>query len=315
MNQINPGRDRTLIDIREDILRAGAWIVSGIVLATLVAVTFIFLATPYYRVQLIVAPANPMNGAGFAVMSGPDGFPVLRENGEGNNNSNDFLRFENMLAGPSVAAKLLQDEKIQRGLLLDKSFGFSAETTDWTPELLAEYIGQRVRLEPVGASVLRRAVYMHPSREFGVYFLHRLHRVTDEMIRVAVRGEANSRVRYLEDASFKVRNPDHRRSLTVLLMEQERLLMLASIDQPYAASIVEPPAGSSKPRWPDALMIVPVLMFAGALLGFVLHGLFSPRCRHYPVSMTIRRKAWYAPDNVNTDERRLTERNRDRAAE
>jgi hypothetical protein len=296
--------EKTLADLREDILRAGGWVTGGIVIATILAVAFIIMATPFYRAQMIVAPANPANSS-TSIESFPGTDDFIRRGSVGE--SGDFLRFENMVAGPSVAAKLLQDDKIKRGLSFDKTFENSREQTEWSPEQLAEYIAKRVRVEPVGATALRRLVYQHPSREFGVYFLHSIHRITDEMIRAQARQEAEARVKYLQQAGFEANNPDHRRALTALLLEQERLLMLASIDQAYAASVIEPPASSWKPRWPDPFIIVPSMIFAGALLGFFLHGFFSPS-RDKQYALTLRRKVWYKPESDNSNERPLERR-------
>jgi uncharacterized protein involved in exopolysaccharide biosynthesis len=302
--------ERTLGDLREDIQRAAGWITTGILLAAAIAVTFIYMATPYYRAQMLISPANPLlGGAEMAPLAGNDNFSALRYLVQRGvvSGSADFLRFENTIGGASAAAKLLADEKIKRGLALDAAFSNSEAKTDWTPEELAEYIDKRVKIEPVGASALRRVSYLHPSREFGIYMLHRLHRLADDAIRASVREEAEARIAYLQQQSDKTVNPDHRRALTGLLMEQERLLMLASIDQPYAASIIEPPSASSKPYWPDALMIVPVLMFAGALLGFALHGFFRGRPEE-DIPLTVSRPAWYKSEGSNANERKLKER-------
>lgn len=303
--------ERTLSDLGGDVLQAGGWVTSGIVLGTIIAVVFIYLATPAYRAQMIISPANPLiGGADLAPAPGNDNFSALRyliQRGVVGGSA-DFQRFESMIAGPTVAAKLLQDEKIRRGLSFDTSFSFSKPRQDWTPEGLAEYIGQRVKLEPVGASALRRVVYLHPSREFGVYLLHSLHRVTDDLIHSNARQEAVDRVAYLQQQSEHTINPEHRRAITSLLMEQERVLMLASIDQPFAASVVEPPAGSQRTHWPDALMIVPVLMFAGALIGFMLHALFRGAPEDAEVTFTVSRPAWFSPENTNTNERKLKPR-------
>src|SRR5262245_58664610 len=135
-------REKTLADVRDDIMEAGGWITAGIVLATIVAVTFIFLATPSYRAQMIVSPASPMNGAEMSALSANDNFVGLRylaQRGSFNGDA-DFLRFENTVKGPTVAAKLLQDDKILRGLSFDRAFEFAEPEQNWTPESLAEYI-------------------------------------------------------------------------------------------------------------------------------------------------------------------------------
>ena len=101
----------------------------------------------------------------------------------------------------------------------------------------------------------------------------RIHRVSDEIIRRRILYEVNGRVAYLNTALSATVNPDHRRNLTSLLIEQERLKMLVSLDQPYAATIVERPFVSSKPRWPDPYIIYAVFLFVGLLLGFIVYGL------------------------------------------
>lgn len=303
-------REKTLGDLRGDIARAGGWIAGGIVIATALAVVFIYMAVPAYRARMIVSPASGMDGAAVSAMGAGDDFLGLRYMAQrgGFSGDADFLRFENMLRGASVARELLQDEKIVRGLSFDRAFTvslFDGPRPAWTPEGLADYIEKRVRIEPVGGTALRRLVYLHPNPEFAVYLLHRLQRVTDEMIRTAVRADAGARVDYLQRAIAETVNPEHRRALTALLMEQERLKMLASIDQPYAAAVVEPPSASPRAWWPDALLIVPSLMFAGALLGLVLHGLFRPAPAVRQDVFAAGRGAWFVQKGINSNERRL----------
>lgn len=311
-------RPQTLLDVKEDILRAAGWMIAGIVLAAILGIVFIVLATPHYKAQMLVAPATPMTGAGGATLTGNDSLSGLRDLLQRGvfNGSADFLRFENMVSGPSVAVKLLQDEKIRRGLAMDGNFGASDETRDWTPEELADYLEARVTLQPVGSTAMRRMIYLHPSREFGVYLLHSLHRITDEMIRGKVREEATARINYLQQESYKTDNPDHRRALTALLLDEERLLMLASIDQPYAAAIIEPPSAGVRTVWPDAMMIMPVMMFAGALCGFLLHGVFSAHSRRKEEAFSIEEKGWFRAESSNINRRPLTgKRRRTDAAE
>ncbi|MCD8493953.1 MAG: hypothetical protein LRY39_00710 [Alphaproteobacteria bacterium] len=62
-----------------------------------------------------------------------------------------------------------------------------------------------------------------------------------------------------------------------MLLEQERLNMLVSIDQPYAADIVENAASSSRPLWPDIPLAAVLLVLAGMALGFAAFGLKHSR--------------------------------------
>lgn len=53
--------------------------------------------------------------------------------------------------------------------------------------------------------------------------------------------------------------------------------MLVSIDQPYAADIVENAASSSRPLWPDIPLAAVLLVLAGMALGFAAFGLKHSR--------------------------------------
>ncbi len=289
--------ERTLSEVWEEVLEARFKVAGGVLAGVVLAMAFVFTVTPYYRVQMIVAPlAQAVFQAEEAPRAryGEAGEPVLTA---------DFLRFENMLGGASAAAVLLQDEKIRKGLSYDHVFPLQQGREDWNAEALAEYIQGRVRLEPVGQTPLRRLVYMHPSREFGVYFLHRLHTVTDGLIRSNTREQAAGRIAYLEREIAANPNPEHRRVLTDLLLEQERARMLSSIDQSYAADIIEPPASSARARWPDAVLVFPVFVFIGALAGFLLHGIGAAnRQMSRSFYALADKEGWYTTESHNQNE-------------
>ena len=184
----------------------------------------------------------------------------------------DFQRFENIYAGPSVAEILLSDPKILRGLSADKAFVFAEPEQRWSAEKLSEYLKKRTRLEPVGTSNARRMVYYHPDGAFAKYLLTAIHHIADGLIRRDIRADSRARVEYLRSAIAETGNPEHRRTLTTLLMEQERLLMLVSIDQPYAASVVEPAAIGVKADWPDKALVYLAFALVFAFLGFLAYG-------------------------------------------
>jgi uncharacterized protein involved in exopolysaccharide biosynthesis len=82
---------------------------------------------------------------------------------------------------------------------------------------------------------------------------------------------------YLKDVLDKTSHPDHRRALTALLMEQEHLLMMLAMDEPFAAILAEPPAASVRPWWPRKSLIFAGFAFAGALIGFAMTRSRDPR--------------------------------------
>jgi len=238
------------------------------------ALVYGFGAQKFYKAEMIVAPANPINGAEVSSLLADENLFALRYLVQrvGVGTSSDFTRFENMYAGPSVAEMLLQDENILKGLSMDRAYGFLAPQKNWNAARLSEYLSKRVRIVPIGATPLRKMVYFHPNPEFASYLLTRIHVLTDALIRQTIKAEAIERVQYLSDAVQKTNNPEHRRALTTLLLEQERLRMLVSIDQPYAASVIEPASASDKPQWPDLKLLVCAALVCGFLTGWLVHG-------------------------------------------
>ncbi len=270
------GGEKTLADVLSDLWQARIYLALGALLAGVIALGFIGLAVPHTRATMIVAPADVMQAPDVSNAVGGSDAPMIQLLAQrigGSMQSPGFVRFEHVYNGASVAGILLQDERVRQGLAQDRAFVFSAKNRGMDAARLADYIDRKVRLEPVKASSLRRMSYWHPDAAFARYFLARLHATADDLIRQAVVKDVGARTAYLQQAILEARNPEHRRSLTALLMEQERLLMLASTPQPYAASVVEPPAAFYKAEWPDAKLIFPIFMLVGAFLGFVMYGL------------------------------------------
>lgn len=261
-------------DLFHDLWRAKLWIGIAAALGLLGAFVFIKISVPHYKAEILLAPAAPMTGAETSSMLANDDLFALRFLMQrlGPGQGSDFQRFENIYAGPSVTKILLSDEKIVRGLRADKAFVFSGPEQDWSAEKLAEYLKKRTKLEPVGTSNARRMVYYHPDGAFAKYMLSAIHHIADSLIRRDIRADSRARVEYLRNAIAETGNPEHRRTLTTLLMEQERLLMLVSIDQPYAASVVEPAAIGVKPDWPDAALVYLSFVLVFSFLGFFAHG-------------------------------------------
>jgi len=139
-----------------------------------------------------------------------------------------------------------------------------------TPEELAVYLNRNVRIDPLGATPLRKIKYDHPDQEFASAMLRKLHLVADQMIRRDRRRQSQSRIEYLENMLQKTINPDHRKGITNLLMQQEHIQMLANLNEAYAAIMVEPASSSPKPTWPNKPMSYLIGALIGMMLGFML---------------------------------------------
>lgn len=263
----------TLRDLAAWGWQARRWIITGLLAGICAALLWAWLAVPQYRITMLVGPTTrtgtpdisalfPEN-ASFAVEY------VLRSFGPGD--SSDFMRFEAILRGPTIAQRLLALPPVRAGLGHDQRWAFYQGATPADAEKLSAYMNKRIRIEPVGNTPLRRITYHHQDPEFGRQFLATLYATTDALIRSEVREKARARIEWLNQSLRTTSQPDHRRMLADLLRDQEQVSMILALNEPYAALMAEPPAMSARPVWPDRKMIFPLLGFIGAFLGGALY--------------------------------------------
>ena len=223
---------------------------------------------------MLIAPASRLNDSGGSSLEGSN-LALLKFIAQraGADNGSSFAKFENTYDGVSVAKALMADKTTMGILKNDRAWKIlpAQDPAQWSPEKLADYISRRVTIHPVGASSIRSIEYWHPNPALAKIFIHMVHDTTDQHIRESIQRDAVQRISYLNAKISEAIHPEHRRALTDLLLEQERLLMLASISQPYAATIVEEPFSHYKAQRPNAKLLIPLLMMIGMLTGFVVY--------------------------------------------
>ena len=265
-------KEMSLYDLCAALWRAKIYILVGVILACFMAAIFLTTVTPRYKAVMIVAPADGYALGDYASTVQYDQFAALPfwrpKDQEGA--STDFYRFMHTFRGPAAAAILMKDETVLSGIkkIHEKPISSGAA--------LAQYLNKYVRIDPLGATPLRRISYYHSDAEFAANLLRKLHLVSDQMIRRDRRRQSQSRVEYLEKALQRTNNPDHRKGITNLLMQQEHVQMLANLDEPYAAIVVEPASPSPKTVWPNIVVVWVVAIFLGSFCGFVI---WNMRCR------------------------------------
>lgn len=266
----------TLADLLREAWAAKLHMIMLALLFLCIAFIVVLVTTPLYRAAMIVAPADGYALGDYA-SSISDGenlsIPFWRPR-EADGVSTDFHRFIYTLKGPAVAAILLKDDAVLGGIARDS--GWSRQAGEWTAEELSDYLEKRIRIQHLGATPLRKIIYNHSDPNFAAAFLRKIHLVSDQLIRRDRRRQSESRIQYLNKTLQKTVNPDHRKVIANLLIQQEHIQMLANLDEPYAAIVVEPPASSAKPVWPDRTLLFGVFALIGAFCGFVV--------RHYRLS-------------------------------
>ncbi len=262
--------DPTLGDLLRSFWAARLFVFAGALLGLLAAGIYIFVITPVYKAEMIVAPADGYALGDYASSLSPDRsltLPFWRPS-EPDNVSTDFYRFVHTVRGASVASILLKDKAVLGGIRKDSGWLEGADS--WSAEELAAYLQKRVDVTRLGATPLRALSYEHPDPEFAASLLRKIHLVSDQLIRRDRRRQSQARIDYLQESLAKTAHPDHRRGITNLLMQQEHIQMLANLDEAYAAIIVEPPSAGPRPSWPKKSYLFSGMILLGAFLGYAL---------------------------------------------
>ena len=264
------GAEPTLADFLKDLWAAKIHMTVFAALFLVLAFLLILASTPLYKASMIVAPADGYALGDYA-SSVSDGaslnIPFWRPR-EAEGISTDFHRFIYTIKGTSAAAILLKDASVLSGIAKDGSW--AKKDNQWSAEELADYLEKKIRIEHLGATPLRRISYKHPDPAFAAVFLRKIHLVADQLIRRDRRRQSESRINYLSGTLQKTVNPDHRKGIANLLIQQEHIQMLANLDEPYSAIVVEPPSSTPRPVWPDKVLLLAMFALVGAGIGYLV---------------------------------------------
>jgi uncharacterized protein involved in exopolysaccharide biosynthesis len=243
----------------------------GGVLGCVAAFVFFALAVPQTRVTMLIGPADNQARTDLKALL-PDNPSFALQylvSTMGAQDSSDFARFEQTLRGPMVAAQVVEDPVFEKAFARSGRFVFSRRDKIDGAGDLSERMVKKIRIESVGNTAMRRIIFDHPDGTTGMAILNRLYTETDRMIRADMTMRARERARYLKETLQSEQHPDHRRALTALLMEQEHILMILSMEEPFAAVVAEPPYASIKPVWPRKPVALAGFLLAGMMMGYV----------------------------------------------
>lgn len=265
----------TLADVLLDFWRARVHLFVGAIAGLAAAFIFTLLCVPQYKAEMLVGPAGHPPVPAFEDTGPESPGPVahLERSAFDIIDSYDFMRFEAILRERSVAAQLLQDDAIKRGLAQVQRWKFLPAPFLDTPERLSAWLKDHVDIEPVGSTNLRRIVFRHQDPAFASLMVRDLYNVADALIRGDLQAKTDRRKAYLDKMVEETNNPDHKRALTKLLLDQEQVSMVLAAQEPFAATVVEPVSTGPKPDWPCRSLLFSALTFVGIFLGYAIHAL------------------------------------------
>ena len=323
-------QDLNVIGLLREVWSAKIFLLVGLSVGLLSAACFSVLAIPKMEARMMIGPAQPMDASmEAAFQDGHNSYILNAEREKPQEYFSNFTRFEAMMRGGRVAQILLRDPRVAQGVKNDVSFVFENGRERLQPADLSDYIARQVKLDAFGESALREMVYRHRDVKFAAYFLQQIHRISDQLIRSELRGQIDERIAYLERVIAKTNNPEQRRIITNLLLEQERARMMVSMDAPVAATVIEPVAAGARAVWPDSALLYGGFGLIGIILGYLVFGVvnyqdetvetmqrrYEPRgqdLQHKP-KRPLKYGSWFAgtPDNDSDDSSNNTRRAKD----
>lgn len=289
-----PGRplphDPTPADLLKALRRDRLRIVATTLLGALITLAATATTTPRHTAVMVVGPTSRVGPAGIGPTSpaGPASAPrALSEPGPGEESLSDYARYLQLLTARPVAAQLAADPALLAALFPDhwdaasgtwrpptafwkaglRALRTLVGMTAWAPpdaDMLVRYLDERVRVEIVGGTPMRRVSFAHPDRDTAVAVLVALHATADGILRDEAARRTAVEMDHVRARLDRTTTEEHRAALVAMLGERERAAMMLPIGLPFAADRIVPPAAPVLPDWPDPAVLVPF----GALVGF-----------------------------------------------
>ncbi len=288
-------------DVFAMILRRWLLFIGITALCFVLAVVFLQFSTRAYTIEMIIGPTASDGVAGRGArltLQSPDEqlirhAPIEMDKDE---SLSDFSRFIELMTSKEISERLIKQVNID---LLKRVFPdqWNERRNNWQPPQslsqrlvrflnwlgrggdtweppnavsLSDHLSQSMRIEPVGTSAMRRVVYRHPDRVFGIQLLNAVYQATDDYLRDQAKQRTEAEIAYIDQALQRVRLVEHRRALTNLLASQEQTQMMISVDLPFAADQIEASHAHSIPNWPPVIPVFILSLIVGGLLAVIV---------------------------------------------
>ncbi len=268
------------------------WVILGCTLAGLaLAVVYLHLVSPEYRVTLSVTSTRPDPLAGNARMGGLASIVGARL---GTDQADNFMLYREGVHSLLAADLLAKDRELMRIVFMneldpanggwreprnsvsDAVSGFSAvlgiPQTRWTPPgplRLKAFLQREVSIaldEDSGVLVLG-INRVDPAE--GELILRRLDLAVDAVVRARQLDRAQEYAAYLREQLQIAVIPEQRVALASILLQQEQQIMMGRASVPFAAQSFGPPVPTLGPATPNGPLTLALGLVAGALAGLM----------------------------------------------
>ena len=240
----------------------GKFIFFGIMSGLVLAIFLLLFQKPVWQAEMIIGPTERTGVpslASFLPQTAADA-PALQYFVEriDATHSTDFTLFETLLNSAQTVENL---SRLNADVLPVRD-----------PQQLQLWLDDHLKIKPLGMTPYRKVTLRHTDKNTVTALLGSLYKTTDQTIRQDKKIKAQRRIAYLNEQLKTVQNPDHRDAIIALLKEQEQTAMMVSIDHEFAAELIEPPHLLPKKVAPNAIILIPLLVFASGFIGLMLSG-------------------------------------------
>lgn len=276
-------------------LRAGLPLIGASTLGFIVlALLYLAIATPKYRAEILLVPAPVNQSGGLGGVEALGGLASLAGvDLQSGTSVPPFDVFRAVLAGGDVARTIATPE-IMQGVFPDR---WDARAGHWVPQsgfgyfvkglfvdfglpdlrdgepdwrMLRSYLKDNVKTSKGVETPVFTVSFDHRSPEFARKLLTQLWQAADDHVRARDKARAEASIAHLSHRLDTETRLEHRAVLAAALGEQERVLMMAAAESPYAAEMVEDAFVSRKPVSPNVGLTLAGALFFGLLAGCLL---------------------------------------------
>lgn len=268
----------------------------SVIVAVLLALFYLRVTAPSYDAEMVVAPATDNNltpnlGSSLGGISGLASAAGIRL--PDSETVTPFAKFIELTQSEALADRIQKKYNFLKffnrgrwdwsanqwrpatGILSQMQQIMAAVTgvqkpTNPTSFDLAKILQERLTIEIIPKTGMRRIGFSDRDPKIAVFFLTVIHNEADEMLREDAQSRSNRQIAYLRERLQTVTVNEERTALSNLLEVQEQQAMLSESGLAFAAHLVEPPMVSDRPTSPKPSVVLLSAIVLGTFVGALL---------------------------------------------